>query len=406
MKIILIHFIILLPGLLSSQDSLIIETLRSNLFEVTFNDGKLEGNGVQLLEKGVQNHHFVTIGEMHGIREVGEFSEGMYRIGKKHGYKYFAIETDPWVAQKLEYLAAQPIDSLRAFEKRYPLAIPFYGNQNDFSFLAAIVQENDVEGRKIWGLDQTFVAATRFLLHEVMNLAKTEPARAIAKKHFDRSVSAFGEAMQNRDPGSVYLRKMTDDDFRELEEAFHEEKNFEAMRILAGMKESKEIYQHWYDGAYYQNNRVRSRWMKDTFMRYYNEAMFRDGDLPKVMFKFGSTHSVRGLSYTYIYDLGNLISELAESKGSQSMHIRFSALKGSAYNMLSGNQDFDNTGEIDARIIEAVGRKDAREGWILIDLRPLRNLPMKNQPEAFKTLVFGFDLYVLVPEAHPLEPFE
>ena len=136
MKTILIHILLLIPLCICTQDSLIIETLRSNMYEVLYTDGQLGGSGAKLLEEGVKNHQFVTIGEMHGIREVGEFSEGIFRIGKKHGFRYFAVETDPWIARKLEQFAGQPLDSLKAFETRFPLAIPFYGNQNLMRFLS------------------------------------------------------------------------------------------------------------------------------------------------------------------------------------------------------------------------------------------------------------------------------
>lgn len=406
MKSFLLQILYLLPAVCFAGDSLIIETIREHTYKVSFSEGRLTGDGAELLEGALQNHQFVLVGEMHGIREVGEFSEGLFKMGKKHGFKYFALETDPWIAKKLEQLANQPMDSLAAFERKFPLSIPFYGNQSDFSFLESIVHENKGPGRKIWGLDQTFIAATRFHLHEILGKAKSDQARQLVKRHYDKAVVTFQEAMQSRDPGGVYLSKIDESAFRDLEDTFHSEQNFEALEIISGIKKSARIYRHWFEGEYYQNNRVRSRWMKNSFVRYYHEAMFRDGDLPKVFFKFGSNHATRGLTPVHIYDLGNLVSELAESRGNQSLHILFNALKGTSSNMLTGNRVFDHTDQVDKRILEAVGARTDKEDWILIDLRPLRSLGMKNESESFKSLVFGFDLYVLVPNGQPLVPFQ
>jgi hypothetical protein len=247
--------------------------------------------------------------------------------------------------------------------------------------------------------------ATRFLLSEILKKAKSEAGKQLAKVHFGKAQAAFGEAMGKQDPSGVYLMKLSQEDFKELETVFRQEENFDALEIINGIKKSQQIYQHWYDGEYHQNNRVRSRWMKNTFMRYYNEAMFRDGELPKVMFKFGSNHAIRGLTSVHIYDLGNMVSELAESKGNQSLHIKVTAIQGKAYNMLMGQQEFDNTEDMDTRILEAIGPLANGIEWIVLDLRPLRNIRMKKESESFKSLVFGFDFWVIAPEGTPLEPF-
>jgi hypothetical protein len=369
-------------------------------------DGQISGAGATKLEDAVADHQLIMIGEMHGIREVGDFSEALFNIGKKYGFRYFAIESDPWVAEKLESLATHPIDSLQAFEKAMPFSIPFYSNRSDFPFLQSIVQQEGNSDKKIWGLDQTFVVATRFLFQEIKRKAKSDEGKQLAQSHYEKAVVAFQEAMGSGNPSGVYLLKLSEDDFKELETTFRKEENFEALEIVNGIKKSRQIYQHWYDGENYLNNRVRSQWMKNTFMRYYNEAMFRDGALPKVMFKFGSNHAMRGLTPVHVYDLGNMVSELAESKGTESLHIKCTALKGKAYNMLMGPQDFDSTEDYDARIIKAIGEKANGSEWIVIDLRPLRNIRLKNEDESFKSTVFGFDFWVIAPTGTPLEPFQ
>jgi hypothetical protein len=390
---------------LRAQDSLIIATISENIHTVQFNGGQLTGPGVKILQQVVDDNQFVMIGEMHGIREVGDFSEALFNMGKKVGFKYFSVETDPWVADKLEDLARQPMDSLAAFEQSIPFTIPFYANSSDFSFLQSVVDGGDDQVKRLWGLDQTFVAATRFLLHEIMDLATSARGKSLAQYHYNKAVPAFMEAMSQQNPQNVYLHQLTEEDFAELTAAFTAENNSKALDIIHGLKTSQHIYHLWQTGKYHQNNRVRSLWMKEIFMSYYNEALARDKDLPKVMFKFGSNHAVRGLTPVHIYDLGNMISELAESSGQQSCHIMFTAIKGQSFNMLAGPQNFDNTNNYDSRIMQALGDKINGRDWLVIDLRPLRNTRMKNESEAFKSTVFGFDFWIISPEATPLKPF-
>ncbi|MCB0578375.1 MAG: hypothetical protein KDD10_03580 [Phaeodactylibacter sp.] len=54
----------------------------------------------------------------------------------------------------------------------------------------------------------------------------------------------------------------------------------------------------------------------------------------------------------------------------------------------------------------AVEEQIPEEGWLLLDLRALRPLISGKAPEEMKQLVFGYDLWVIVPEALPLTPLD
>lgn len=384
---------------------MIIETMKSNLYLLDFENGQLVGEGAKLIGAELGLHQFVLVGEQHGIAEVGEFCEGLFNQGKNHGFSHFAIETDPWVAAKLEECVSESKASLLAFTSQFPFTIPFYDNESDFSFLHGILDGNDSRPPRIWGLDQAFMTTSRFLLNEMQLAAKSNEAQELAANHLNNAHEAFQTAMGKQDPSAVYMTRMTSDDFQALESVFKKENNKSALSILNGLRESQKIYNHWFNGRYYQNNRVRSGLMKSQFMDYFLAAEKELGKRPKVMFKFGSNHAIRGLTSVNIYDLGNMVSELAESNDERSLHIRFVGIKGASYNMLIGNQTFNSTKDIEPRILKAMGDHINGEKWVMIDMRPLRDIRMKNESDGFKSKVFGWDLLIYVPVARAQVPF-
>ena len=124
------------------------------------------------------------------------------------------------------------------------------------------------------------------------------------------------------------------------------------------------------------------------------------------MFKLGSNHTVRGLTRTHIYDLGNTVTEMAAINESGSTHIRLTGAKGTTYNMLAGLQDFDDSADWHDWIREAlIDKLDAEDSdYLLVDLRPLRKLRMKNVDQELKDLVFGFDMWIIITNASGVTP--
>ena len=113
----------------------------------------------------------------------------------------------------------------------------------------------------------------------------------------------------------------------------------------------------------------------------------------------------RGLTPVNVFDLGNLAHELAQQNGMHSVHIKFNGLKGETHHPLQGSQVFDHWKELDPHFKYALEKEGVVEGWYLIDLRPLRQLRLKYANTSLKTLIFGFDFWIIVPEASALKSF-
>lgn len=59
--------------------------------------------------------------EQHGIVEVGQFTRVLFNESKPLGFNYFCLETDPFIAQKLEALTRSGLAALQTFNREFPL---------------------------------------------------------------------------------------------------------------------------------------------------------------------------------------------------------------------------------------------------------------------------------------------
>lgn len=401
----LLSFLLLTPPVsMKAQDSLLIEAVKANTYALTVDQGQFKGSGAQPLQEALGGKQFLLVGEQHGIVEVGAFTRALYTAAQPQGFNYFCIETDPFIAEKLEQLVDDGQSALSAFTKEFPLSIPFYDNPEDFALLETALQSNAGEDPVFWGIDQVFAAAPRYLFKHLTEIAPNKAAKDMAAAYLQQGIDGFNKVMKTGDFTQMLLMQLTSEDFEKLHGTFGRDSASEAVRIIEGLANTKEIYDTWYAGQYYQNNLIRSKLMKKQFMDYYRRAAAK-APHPKVIFKFGATHTYRGLSYYQIFDVGNLASELAAMNGLESLHIHFSGLQGKANAGLQGTQSFDAKKDVHPILWEAIKEKAEATDWIMVDMRPLREKFGRKTLKPIKSEVFNYDFWIFVPQATAVTNF-
>lgn len=388
-------------NLLSSQDSLLVDAIRQHTYNLKVDGQNFSGEGAEVLLEAMQDQQFLLVGEQHGIVEVGAFTNALLKSAQPLGFDYFCIETDPFIAKKLEQLVGEGKPALDDFVKAFPLSIPFYDNSEDFQMLSTALQTKTESLPKFWGVDQVFAAAPRYLFQRLIEIAPNAGAKSLAEGYLKKGRAGIQAAMKTGDFNQMILNKLQEKDFEELLKAFGDDPQSESTQILQGMMKTKEIYAAWYAGKYHQNNLIRSKLMKQQFMQYYREAE-KLTPTPKVVFKFGATHTYRGLSYYHVFDLGNLVAELAAMNEMESLHIHFSGIKGKANSGLQGVQSFDSQKDIAPEIWAGIADRAGGQDWVMVDMRPLREKFGRRKLKPIKSEVFNYDFWIFVPEATPV----
>lgn len=401
--LILISLIVLLAVTGAAQDKLA-ETLAANRYVLKAENGKLSGSGAELLLREAADSQFILVGEPHGIADVPEFVSALFTLIHPAGFDHIAVETGPLTAARMETFATTP-NGFSDFILKYPFGLPFYNWTEESVLLQNSVRLTGSQKDTIWGLDQEFMASSAFHLQRLYDLAPIA-AKVTVKEYLDRANGEFDRVVASRNPTMMFLASAKSEDLDKLDAAFRGSKNKEALQILKELRLSSEIYSKIFTGRGYESNRQRSLLMKSHFMAYYNAAKQRS--LPKVLFKFGANHVKRGLNFTNVYDLGNFIAELADTNGTKSLHILVIATSGTQNSFVPfAGSDADKTKVIDPAKsnsfadISTLLKLAVGNDKYIIDLRPMRPMigsgQLKNLPEGFAGLVWGYDAVVLLP---------
>ncbi len=393
-----------------AQDSLLTEKLKLHTHTFNFENGQLTGEGFEFFKKEASESPFFLIGEDHGIAEIPLFTAALFRAFKPLGFRYFATETGPYTADLLQQMAAQS-DWKTRFEKHfetYPWSIPFYGLWEECEILQAVVGGQKTDDLLLWGLDQEFAASPRMLLKKLHKEAKTEASKAVAKEYYEMAERTFKESFESKNPAKAFMAVVQPNDFAKLKLSFEGQPL--ALDLIREMEESIHIYQLWFTGGGYESNCLRAEMMKRHFTNYYDVAK-SDGQVPKIMFKFGANHIYRGSNGLNVFDIGNFVSELASREGTHSFHLYAVGRKGTknAYTPFS-QSDADKAAEYDAtRYLDRIDFSSALEAvpeneWAVVDLRPIRemlfNKKLKGLQKGMEKLVWSYDAMLIIPEVH------
>ena len=357
----------------------------------TLTSGKL--SGADSLLKEIEESQFIALGELHNRRQLSRFTTALLDTAASFGFQYFAVETGPYSAEKLEQLIAEGPDRVSDFydEYSYPLfgitPIPFFTGQSDLEML----QMADREGYDLWGIDQEFAFAPQFLINELADVAGENlmqeqedlqsslgwdlywmQLRAQVFSSYDYACS-----LKNSEKLNAYLASFDDGDPT-------------GASIKDAMMKSLDIYCMYETGNYRENNKTRIAYFKSNFDDGLEQAMAKDS-IPKVILKMGSYHSGREQSPLNYYDIGNHLQEWADSLDTQSFHIRF------LNRYINGEDMMESENYSSSRTFMSMGEN---KRWAMIDVRPLRRMLNDGLLTAseFETReIMNYDVILIMP---------
>ena len=132
----------------------------------------------------------------------------------------------------------------------------------------------------------------------------------------------------------------------------------------------------------------------------------------RVLFKFGDFHMYKGFNVLHQRDLGNFVAELADGEKAQSLHILVLGARGihaafGGYAKPLAHEPFVMTDDPDYKwlapaIADLLPQPAGSSGetLTLFDLRTLAFAGSSLSPE-WERVVYGYDLFVLIPELTP-----
>jgi hypothetical protein len=374
------------------------DALQQNRLPLTMSDGRPSGAGWDWLVQEARDARFTLIGEEHGVAETAQLAAALFAAVRGAGYRRFAIELSPVIAQDIERAGrrhglAGIVDFLNA-----PGTFTFYNLREEAQFLADVIKAAPSSERVLWGFDRE-IFSDRYLISK---LESRVPPRARAA--FARLKEASGNAWAS---GNVFMMS-GDPAVVSAVRAAWPNPDPESDIILRTLEESLAINvaartSNW---AYTQR---RTEWNRDNMAARLREEQARRAPA-KVMMKFGYNHMIRGANYVNAFDLGSMADEVAALTGDRAFHIIVLPGPGSrqavpgpggSFGPISSDE-FDEFRAGDQRLTRVLSNANAT-GHEVIDLRALRPLITRGleswNADVIRTIL-GYDAAVIWKGAH------
>jgi hypothetical protein len=352
-------------------------------FTYPFNieNNQLIGLGADTLKNVIRESQFFMLGEEHFSPQISELTNVLLPYFSSNGYKNFALEVGPFTAKiiqrEINFKKSLYQFNSSFYAKYKDVPIPFFDGTKDDEFIKTALKNNF----KLWGLDQEYITAPLFLLDEINRNAKdsisTKELYNNAKEYLTQQLRSFNSEKENQ-----YFEMFdNDNDFTKYIKQCNNPKQKE---IIEALSISMDIYkqQNW------NGNQVRMEYMKRNFSNNYKIAQKKDS-FPKVLIKMGSMHLGWGKSWLGIYDLGNMINELANYNDTKSVSINCFSRYIEEENGTISDYMSDQEGKKLSLILELA----TKDSWTLVDNKKIIELTRNRKIKLNNDLNFLLSRY-------------
>jgi hypothetical protein len=379
-KLFIVIIVLMVPSKTFGQDSLITDMAKKNLTTFTKNGNSFIGEGWNKIIGLAQPSDFVLIGEDHFTNEIPYFFSVLTSQIK---FNNFFCEIDPYLANILQNNIKN--FSVPVFDKyiaEFSNSFSFFSISPELELLKKLVNSKT----NIYGLDQIFLTSDRVICNDLQQKTKNNKAKKIYASISDSS-KIYLEAFIKDHNKPFYL--FTDNFQKQLTELSLLDLSKEEKEIIEAMKLSAKIYKE-------QNHHLRVQLMKNQLMKVNPEWT---GE--KNLFKFGGIHLAKGESLLKIYDIGNLVNNIADSKFKSSLNILIiekSGTFGAPFGLPEQHVD-ENSNNL--KVLRPIFKAVNGEQWHCFDLIPLREALESEKiivkDKWLSRIIKGYDLLVIIP---------
>ena len=275
-------------------------------YSLTVRDGELNGPGAERLMHDAGLSQFVIFGEQHGVKGLPEVVAASFRQLFSQGYRYLALEMDPWLATRIN---ADGIDTA-LHDAPHSLAFDY----NDEILMMKSFHSIVGTEHSIWGLDQPVTA-----IHSYERLSQILPTRDARRK-------ARGLFLKAAIQAGGYLKQNNSLDLARLRQAVDTDLPAEAELILSSVETSMKIYVSYLagqrgDGPRGVSDGWREQYMKDLLQQRLDQAEGDSDRIPKVIFKMGGAHLMEGIGPNGVETLGEFAQQIATGNNLDALNI-------------------------------------------------------------------------------------
>jgi hypothetical protein len=374
--------LILISSKVFSQDSLVTKIAKENLSLFSMDKNSFKGNGWDTLISQVKKSDFVLIGEEHFTKEIPFFFSA---ISNKVKFDNFFCEIDPYSTKIIESKIKNLSETqLKKYISDFGKTFSFYALEPEFQLLEQLVKLKT----NIYGLDQILLVADRLICGELKQKTKNDKAKKIYEDIERKSERHFADFFKDQSKPFYMFTDEFNKQISTLLQLNISKKEHEQIKALIL---TAKIYKE-------QDHHLRVQLMKSNLME-----VFTKWESKKNLFKFGANHLAKGESLLKIYDIGNLVNNVADSRFKNSLHIMIIGKSGTQASPFKGfpEQVVDENGD-NLKSLKPFFNSVKTEQWHCYDLVPIRTA-LENGKIIVKDIeltriIKGYDYLIIVPK--------
>ncbi|MBY0564236.1 MAG: hypothetical protein K2P58_08620 [Hyphomonadaceae bacterium] len=380
----------------SSPSERVAERALQNRYRLEYDGRRFTGPAWDLLVREGTAAHAFLLGEEHGIAENPKFAAQLVRALRPAGYDKVCVEVSPPMAEELDRAARDGIEGVRAMFADVTRNVAFFGMREEAEWIADARAAIPGREQAVWALDYEVFADRRLIARLKAKRKPAAAARALDALEA-ASNAAWAQHTETRNPQFIFSFSGDPELVRAVRSAWPRADE-EARLILETIEETLEINRLFATGRNHESNQRRNDFNKRNLLRYWQAH-----DAPKVFYKFGASHMVRGLSHTMSFDIGTLVPELLALVGGKSFHLMVLPGAGSSIAQFDPTaltyrpQPIGGQYQQGLAPITAAAFDDA---MTLVDMRPIRPLITNNRARQLDDdlvrVVHGFDAVLVM----------
>jgi hypothetical protein len=366
----------------NAQDSLVRELAQKNVSLFSFENEGFKGAAWDSLLKEASQTSQVLIGEDHFFNEIPIF---VAHLSNKIKFDNFFCEIDPYSADLIELnLKNKSKKESIEFLTKYRNTFSFYALGSEYNLMEHLVNSKI----NIIGTEQIMAIGDRLVCANLAKITKDKKAKIIYEKIENQSKTYFEKFLQNPNEPMYMLTPEFEQDLNGLKDLKLSKEELQQIELL---KLSRKIYLE-------QNHQLRIQLMKNQLLSNFNAL-----NTQKNLFRYGAVHTPKGESLLKIYDLGNLVNNIADSRFEKSVHwmiVGKTGKQGSPFESFPAKELDSENGDLS--FLKPFFQATEGEKWHCFDLKPIRKEVEQGKIEVKDKMllrtIMGYDKLIIIPK--------
>lgn len=384
------------------------ELVESNTYPLRIENGKLRGQGGELLLFEATKAQVFIIGEEKGVAEIPDIIWAIYQHAYRIGLKFdhLALEVSPYYSAWLQETALQANAKsiLTDYFSEYKGEVPYLELSEEITLIENVLETASSDAYVLWGIAPETLLGARAVLERLSSLSTSKTADKIIARWLADAEKDKEELFSERDSSALFFYQANPAELEALKEEFTDSK--EAILLINGLLEAQIVHSMEKDGTSREAIRTRANRIKANYNYYYKLVRESQVNLPRVIVKLDYQDAF-ATSYpgTNIATPASQFISINQQQGKQAFNLLVIAGAQDSVSVLSPDGTYEALPGIASQSwIQPLIEEISAEGLSLLNLRKIRaqgEALYRSLDERLIGILKGYDAILVIGGSTP-----